>query len=363
MEMENNCKTIVYLTTNIKNKKIYIGVHDTTNPTKWDFYLGNGVYANRPSSILHPKTPFHYAVKKYGFDAFVRSTIAVFDKREDALKLEAEIVNENFIKRDDTYNITLGGGDPPRNDKPVFQYDLNGNFIQEFDTQLDAEASIGLRSGICSAIKTKTICGGYLWSDKKVQKLNLENFLVVNQKVCIFVYDSSGNFLKKYDSISSFCRDKKVTLGPVQRAIKTKTKVRNCYISLEKIPHFTKPKIKKSDPKIYQYTLDGTFVKEWDSCLEVQRVLGKNYARLSFKIRLGNSICGDFQWSREKLNSMTPVKKRSSAKKIAQYDLQGNFIKIWNSVRECRQEFGNVSRVLSGKVSHCKGFTFRYLNS
>lgn len=32
MEMENNCKTIVYLTTNIKNKKIYVGVHDTATP-------------------------------------------------------------------------------------------------------------------------------------------------------------------------------------------------------------------------------------------------------------------------------------------------------------------------------------------
>jgi len=56
----------------------------------------------------------------------------------------------------------LGGGDPPRNDKPVFQYDLQGNFIQEFPTRLIAEKSIGLRSGICSAVKTKTICGGFL---------------------------------------------------------------------------------------------------------------------------------------------------------------------------------------------------------
>lgn len=36
-------KYIVYLTTNLVNKKIYIGVHGTENPDKFDGYLGNGV--------------------------------------------------------------------------------------------------------------------------------------------------------------------------------------------------------------------------------------------------------------------------------------------------------------------------------
>lgn len=363
MEMENNCKTIVYLTTNIKNKKIYVGVHDTVTPYVWDYYLGEGVYANKPSSIKHPKCPFHYAVKKYGFDAFVRSTIKVCDTRKEALAIEAFIVDENFIKRDDTYNVALGGGDPPRSDKPVFQYDLQGNFIQEFPTRLIAEKSIGLRSGICSAVKTKTICGGFLWADEKVDKLDVSKYLIVNQKVIIYAYNSDGTFYKKYPTISSFCKEQKVTLGPVQRAIATKTKVRGFYISLEKLNKFKKEFVKKSSSPVYQYNLDGTFVRKWNSCLEVQKYLSKGYSQISSKIRRGNPICGDYQWSREKFKSMPSVLKFNNKRKVGQYDKDGNLIRIFETVRECRKQFGNVSRVLSGKANHCKGFVFKYISS
>ena len=63
METKNNYKTIVYLTTNIKNNKIYIGVHNTYNPDKFDGYIGCGVNVFRSRTISHPCTPFQYAVK------------------------------------------------------------------------------------------------------------------------------------------------------------------------------------------------------------------------------------------------------------------------------------------------------------
>lgn len=134
--------------------------------------------------------------------------------------------------------------------------------MNEFPTQLSAEKAIGLKSGICSAIKTKTICGGFLWSNEKMEKLDTSNYIIVNQKVAIYTYNSDGSFYKKYPTISSFCKEHKVTLGPVQRAIASKTKVRGFYISLIKVQLFKKEKVKKSESKIFQYSLDGTFLKE-----------------------------------------------------------------------------------------------------
>lgn len=162
IEMENNYKTIVYLTENTVNHKIYIGVHNTENPWKFDGYIGNGVNVFHPHTIKHPSCPFHYAVKKYGFDNFRRYVLRVFDKREDALELERQLVNEDFIRRDDTYNITIGGGDPPVTEKMVYQYDLSGKFIKEHLSTTKAEMELGLKAGICSAIKYRTISGGYL---------------------------------------------------------------------------------------------------------------------------------------------------------------------------------------------------------
>ena len=65
---------IVYCTTNLINKKIYIGVHECLSKD-FDGYIGCGVYINKPSTYAHPKTHFQNAVKKYGPKNFKRITI------------------------------------------------------------------------------------------------------------------------------------------------------------------------------------------------------------------------------------------------------------------------------------------------
>ena len=94
---------IVYETTNLVNNKFYIGVHKTEDSNVFDGYIGCGVYMQHPSSYMNPKTPFQFAVKKYGIKNFKRKILKVFDNVDDALKLEAELVDINFIKRTDTY--------------------------------------------------------------------------------------------------------------------------------------------------------------------------------------------------------------------------------------------------------------------
>ena len=105
-------KYIVYLTICKISKKFYVGVHSTTT-SKFDGYLGNGIYANKPSSYKKSETPLRRAVNKYGPDQFLRITLFEFDNEEDAYKKEEEIVNIEFLKRADVYNACLGGKKPP----------------------------------------------------------------------------------------------------------------------------------------------------------------------------------------------------------------------------------------------------------
>ena len=95
-------KYIVYLTTNLKSQinginRIYVGVHKTENPSIFDGYLGCGCYINQPSTYMYPKTPFQYAVKKYGVQSFRREILFIFDNKQDAYNKEAEIVNTDFL--------------------------------------------------------------------------------------------------------------------------------------------------------------------------------------------------------------------------------------------------------------------------
>lgn len=101
-------KYYVYKTTNKVNGKIYIGYHASENIEK-DSYLGSGY-------ILHR------AIRSHGRHNFEREILFEFDTREEATKKEREIVNEEFIKQDDNYNLALGGfgGGLPGDKNPFF---------------------------------------------------------------------------------------------------------------------------------------------------------------------------------------------------------------------------------------------------
>lgn len=98
---------IVYLTTNLVNKKFYVGVHSTYNLD--DGYLGSGHTLSR-------------AVKKYGKDNFKRDILYFCLDRHEAIYYETIIVDESFIDRIDTYNLQHGGSSKhPHRSEEVIQ--------------------------------------------------------------------------------------------------------------------------------------------------------------------------------------------------------------------------------------------------
>lgn len=86
-------KHTVYKTVNKVNGKFYFGVHQTANPD--DGYLGSGKLIKR-------------AIRKYGAEGFRKEIIAVFEKSQDAYKLERELVG-GVIGTELCYNLKAGG--------------------------------------------------------------------------------------------------------------------------------------------------------------------------------------------------------------------------------------------------------------
>lgn len=85
---------IVYETINKVNGKSYIGCHATDYLD--DGYLGSGILLKE-------------AIKKYGNKNFERKILHIVKSPEEMFKLEASIVTEEFVKKDNTYNLVPGG--------------------------------------------------------------------------------------------------------------------------------------------------------------------------------------------------------------------------------------------------------------
>lgn len=162
-------KYIVYCTTNLKNGKIYVGVHKTIDPYKFDGYIGCGVRVpiklDKPFKVKFPDTPLKHAINKYGYKNFYRTILATFDTEEGAYELEKSIVTEQFIKRGNTYNISVGGLKPTAITRKVNQYSITGIFIQTWETITSASNSIGIGIPdiVASCTNKQITAGGFVW--------------------------------------------------------------------------------------------------------------------------------------------------------------------------------------------------------
>ena len=93
----NKCMKIfyyLYQVTNTLNGKIYVGVHKTKDIN--DGYMGSGKVINR-------------AIEKYGIENFTKVILEQFEDPAAMYAREKEVVTDEFLLREDTYNLRRGG--------------------------------------------------------------------------------------------------------------------------------------------------------------------------------------------------------------------------------------------------------------
>lgn len=357
-------KYIVYKTTNLINNKIYVGVHKTENPEIFDGYIGCGAYINKPSSYVNSKYCLHKALLKYGVDNFVRTTIKIFDNKEDAFKLESEIVNEEFVKNENTYNMTLGGYIPPITSKTIYQFDLLGNPIKTWDSIKEITNYYGCnKDRISMCIKDKRSFNNYYWSE--CNNIDINEYRLSSREI-IFQYDDSGNFLNQFNNAEEASKKLNLDRNLISIALYEKHKYSNFYFlhadtDINTVIENIENRKLNNKVKVFRYLKSGKFDREYKSITNAANENNTSTGNIIKAIKKG-TCCSGYKWSYDKSQIIQEYKNREIHKiKVAQYDKNGKLVKIWDDVKDCQKEFPACRRVCNGTRKSTGGYVFKYV--
>lgn len=112
--------------------------------------------------------------------------------------------------------------------------------------------------------------------------------------------------------------------------------------------------------EIFQYDLDGNFLRQWDCMSDVKRELGLDVGHLCH-VAKNDGFAGVFLWSYS-LKEMPKYKTVHSV--ILQFDQEGNFIKEYSCVTDAAKALnsstGRICSCLKGRTKTCRGYIFKY---
>lgn len=220
--------TGIYKYQNLINNKIYIGKGIDIAQRRRDHRFD----AERKND----NCIFHKALRKYGEENFSFEIIEKCNQNELNEKEQYWIAYYHSYIKDPLckggYNMTPGGdgGQGELFKKPVCQYDLMGNFIQEYESASEAARQLNVfKSNLTAACRGETSqCGGYQWKykdeDKEIKIVAVKNGKLVAQ------YDKEMNLIKIYLSAVEAAKETGIGVGSIRNCCNGFTKSGGGYI-------------------------------------------------------------------------------------------------------------------------------------
>ena len=196
----------------------------------------------------------------------------------------------------------------PQLGQKIYQYDLDGNYVNEFPSLLAAQdiTKINNLSLVINNKKNSCSAGGYIWTKKYYIKLpqdiidKYDNRLFERYNVPIYEYDLNGNLINEYSSLCKVSKIRKER-NNVRSALKNEIKTfKNKIYKFEKFKKLPKKILEyhtnKWAGKIVQYDLNGKKIKEWSSCYEAATTLKISRTNINRSLYGERKISNGFIW-------------------------------------------------------------------
>jgi hypothetical protein len=178
-------------------------------------------------------------------------------------------LDEYGIKKDKSVWIKQVASIPK---KIVFQYDLEGNLIREWEGAVDVKNELNLDVSKCCLGEQKT-CGGFIWRYKDEWiDLNLDKLDENSKKVS--QYDLDGNWIRDFDSMFQASEITGVNHGNIGECCRGKYKSAGKYIWRYFGDNTPKKYTNKTLKSVCQYDLVGNLIAEFNSLVESAKSTG-----------------------------------------------------------------------------------------
>lgn len=299
-----------------------IGIYKITNP-QGKVYIGQSVNINKRKNCYaqyrcKDQISIYRSLIKYGFENHKFEVI-------EECKLEELIQREIFWKK----------------------YYLN-QVSNRWDQVLFCKLNDGKGGNLREETKFKISQSN---KGKKRDKIFCEN--IKNRNLGNKHSEETKLKMRKPKSIPSPLKNKKQSQEHIENRIsKIRNKKRNpkSYLGI-------------NTKKIIQYDLKNQFIKIWDSIKSAEIIYGKGIK----SVLSGRTYtAGGFIWRYE--NTILPpdykIPPHPNLKPTIQYDLNGNFIKEWESLIQIEKELGyknsNISSNINGKTKMAYGYKWKY---
>ena len=320
----------------------HIGIYKIENIINGKIYIGQSLdistrITQHKSDLAHNRHPNHHlqnSYNKYGKDSFVFTIL--------------ELCSASQLNKKEKYWIEHYGG-------KNCQCNYNEKDGGRINVHLSEEAR--KRCGTKNKGKHRSKETEF----KKGQHRGCEfqkGHLPHNIKE-VYKYDLKGVFLQKYSSIKEAALSNGISSSLITMCCKKQVTVGGGFqwrykndIPLMEIK-LNKANRKKSIGKtIYQFTIDGIFIKKFNSIAEAAKEIKKSASSISACLSKKNHTCGGFQWRYEYNQNIG--KAKTNKKKIQQFDLEHNLIKKYDSIKSLDREFrknssANIKKAIQNK--------------
>lgn len=291
------------------------GIYKFENKINGMVYIGQAIdlqerykkHLKNMKDLIHQED-FYIGLREFGIDNFSYEVLENFEEfNQDLLNtLECFYIEKFNSLKPNGYNMVPGGnnGAGLAKGKIVQQYDLNGNFIAEYPSAHQANYATGIDySSICAC------CRGEITHTKKYQ----------------------WKYLYSKKIITDISKDIKV----------------------------------QKEESIWQYDLNGNFIREYKNFNEAAININSSKSALCNCLKGKTNSCAGYKWSYANSSILKQPKKSWNGKKIGQFDKNNNLIKIYNSAVEASRETGisntSIGKVCNGKAKTAGKFIWKFI--